>query len=715
MSDKNNNWKDWCRRNWLWLAGGAAVAGMVSMSSGFNENSRLPEEGATIDNPNGISYSQMLEDAERRNIQGVAVTGDSVISTDRRGNFYIAQIPNGHDAFEDFSNTSANITQLPTESKASNSNNGGGGGSVLSMVISMALLGAIGFMLFRNLKGPGSGGGGGGMMGFGKSKAKKLTPGQIPERFSDVAGIDEAKEELEEVIEFLRNPYKYQKLGAKMPKGFLMEGPPGTGKTLLAKATAGEAGVPFLTMSGSDFVEMFVGVGASRVRDTFAEAKKESPCIIFIDEIDAVGKKRGGGGMSGGNDEREQTLNQILVEMDGFGDNSGIIVMAATNRADMLDDALKRPGRFDRKVTVSPPSVKGREAILRTHARRVPLEADVDLALVAQGTPGMSGADLANVVNEAALIAARLGSRTVGNIHFESAKDKIMLGLENRTMVLSERDKKMTAYHEAGHAVVGAYYHREGGLCDQPHKATIIPRGRALGLVLSLPENDEQTYLKAKLEARLVMAMAGRASERIIFGEEFVSSGAGGDIQQASKIARMMVTKFGMSELGSVDYGEEENQFKSLISEEMKQKIDVIVKDMITKAEQTAYELLQPEGELNPQWEHMAQSLLSLETLDRKQIQMVMDMEDPTPIITQPEPRIQIKPVTPEVPEIEPENADNPQPVSNDNDNDNDNDHGTPAPTGTLSGVPKVNRKRPPSGEPKGSGGDGPDTPDLEM
>lgn len=699
MSNNNNNWQDWCKRNWLYLAGGAAIAGAVTMSSGFNDESGYTNEpGATIDNPNGISYTEMLNDADRRYIQGIAISDNSVISTDRNGHFYIAQVPSGRDAYEDFSKTSVNITQLPKNSNSAAEQSGGGGGG-LSMMISLAMLGLLGFWVFRSMKGMSNGGGGGGAMGVGKSKAKMLTTGQIKERFADVAGVDEAKQELMEVIEFLKNPSKFTRLGAKMPKGFLMEGPPGTGKTLLAKATAGEAGVPFLTMSGSDFVEMYVGVGAARVRDTFKQAKDNAPCIIFIDEIDAVGKKRGGGGMSGGNDEREQTLNQILVEMDGFGDNSGIIIMGATNRAELLDDALKRPGRFDRKVTVQNPNVTGREAILKVHAANVPLGSDVDLRLIALGTPGMSGADLANLVNESALIAARWGDRAVNNVHFEAAKDKILLGLENKGMVMSERDRKMTAYHEAGHAVVGAHYYRNGGLCDQPHKATIIPRGGALGLVLSLPDQDEVTYLKNKLESRLIMAMAGRASERIIFGEDFVSNGATGDIQQASNIARMMVTKFGMSELGSVDYGEENNPYKSLVSEDMKQKIDTIVKDMITKAEEKAYELIQEGGELNAQWEHMAQSLLEHETLDRNQIQLVMDLKDPTP----PKPEISEEPnPLPLDGDIIHENVAKPNEVVSENDSDadpsapetsNDNTQ-EDKPKNPISGIPSVKRKR---------------------
>ncbi len=385
--------------------------------------------------------------------------------------------------------------------------------------------------------------GGGRAMGFGKSRARLLTEKQGRVTFEDVAGIDEAKGELEEIVEFLRDPQKFQRLGGKIPKGVLLVGPPGTGKTLLARAIAGEANVPFFTISGSDFVEMFVGVGASRVRDMFEQGKKNAPCIIFIDEIDAVGRHRGAG-LGGGNDEREQTLNQMLVEMDGFESNEGVILIAATNRPDVLDPALLRPGRFDRQVVVPNPDVQGREKILRVHMRKVPLASDVDPKTIARGTPGFSGADLANLVNEAALLAARTGRRTVGMFEFEQAKDKVLMGTERRSLVMSEDEKRMTAYHEAGHALV-ALHEPE---CDPVHKATIIPRGRALGLVMSLPEGDRYSKHKSKLKAELAMAMGGRVAEELIFGPDKVSNGAAGDIKMATDQARRMVTEWGMSD-----------------------------------------------------------------------------------------------------------------------------------------------------------------------
>ncbi|TNE90407.1 MAG: ATP-dependent metallopeptidase FtsH/Yme1/Tma family protein, partial [Rhodobacteraceae bacterium] len=396
------------------------------------------------------------------------------------------------------------------------------------------------------------GGGKGGAMGFGKSKAKLLTEKHGRVTFDDVAGIDEAKEELEEIVEFLRNPQKFSRLGGKIPKGALLVGPPGTGKTLLARAIAGEAGVPFFTISGSDFVEMFVGVGASRVRDMFEQAKKNAPCIVFIDEIDAVGRARGVG-IGGGNDEREQTLNQLLVEMDGFEANEGIIIIAATNRKDVLDPALLRPGRFDRQIHVPNPDIKGREKILTVHARKVPVGPDVDLRTIARGTPGFSGADLMNLVNEAALMAARVGRRFVSMEDFENAKDKVMLGVERRSMVLTPEQKEMTAYHEAGHAIVGLSLPK----CDPVYKATIIPRGQALGMVVSLPEMDKLNYHKDEAKQKIAMTMAGKAAEILKWGEEHVSNGPAGDIQQASAIARAMVMRWGMSDkVGNIDYAE---------------------------------------------------------------------------------------------------------------------------------------------------------------
>jgi cell division protease FtsH len=471
------------------------------------------------------------------------------------------------------------------------------------------------------------GGGRGGAMGFGKSKAKLLTEKQGRVTFDDVAGIDEAKEELEEIVEFLRNPQKFSRLGGKIPKGALLVGPPGTGKTLLARAIAGEAGVPFFTISGSDFVEMFVGVGASRVRDMFEQAKKNAPCIVFIDEIDAVGRHRGAG-YGGGNDEREQTLNQLLVEMDGFEANEGVIILAATNRRDVLDPALLRPGRFDRQVTVPNPDIKGREKILTVHARKTPLGPDVDLRLIARGSPGFSGADLANLVNEAALMAARVGRSVVTMVDFENAKDKVMMGAERRSMVLTADQKEKTAYHEAGHAIVGLALPQ----CDPVYKATIIPRGGALGMVVSLPEIDRLNWHKSECEEKLAMTMAGKAAEIIKYGPENVSNGPAGDIQQASGLARAMVLRWGMSDkVGNIDYSEAHEGYSGntagfSVSANTKEMIEDEVKRFIQEGYDRAYEIL---TEQNEEWERLAQGLLEYETLTGDEIKRVMKGEPP--------------------------------------------------------------------------------------
>ncbi|MDE0968680.1 MAG: ATP-dependent zinc metalloprotease FtsH [Octadecabacter sp.] len=466
------------------------------------------------------------------------------------------------------------------------------------------------------------GGGKGGAMGFGKSKAKMLTEKSGRVTFDDVAGIDEAKEELEEIVEFLRNPQKFSRLGGKIPKGALLVGPPGTGKTLLARAIAGEAGVPFFTISGSDFVEMFVGVGASRVRDMFEQAKKNAPCIIFIDEIDAVGRARGVG-MGGGNDEREQTLNQLLVEMDGFEANEGVIIIAATNRKDVLDPALLRPGRFDRQVTVGNPDIKGREKILGVHARKTPLGPDVDLRIIARGSPGFSGADLANLVNEAALTAARVGRRFVAMADFESAKDKIMMGAERRSMIMTDAQKEMTAYHEAGHAVVGITMPK----CDPVYKATIIPRGGALGMVMSLPEMDRLNMFRDECHQRLAMTMAGKAAEVIKYGEDQVSNGPAGDIQQASQLARAMIMRWGMSDkVGNIDYSEAHEGYSGntggfSVSADTKGMIEEEVKAFIESGYQKALEILKKKS---IEFERLGQGLLEYETLTGAEIKRVM-------------------------------------------------------------------------------------------
>jgi cell division protease FtsH len=473
------------------------------------------------------------------------------------------------------------------------------------------------------------GGGKGGAMGFGKSRAKLLTEKQGRVTFDDVAGIDEAKEELEEIVEFLRNPQKFSALGGKIPKGALLVGPPGTGKTLLARAIAGEAGVPFFTISGSDFVEMFVGVGASRVRDMFEQAKKNAPCILFIDEIDAVGRARGAG-YGGGNDEREQTLNQLLVEMDGFESNEGIIIVAATNRRDVLDPALLRPGRFDRQITVPNPDIKGREKILNVHARKVPLGPDVDLRLIARGTPGFSGADLANLVNEAALTAARIGRRQVTMDDFEHAKDKVMMGAERRSMVLTDEQKEKTAYHEAGHAIVGLKLPK----CDPVYKATIIPRGGALGMVMSLPEMDKLQMFKDEARQRIAMTMAGKAAEIFKYGEEEVSSGPVGDIQQASQLARAMVMRYGMSDkVGNVDYAEAAEGYSGntagfSVSAHTKELIEEEVKRFIDEGYAEAYRIISENAE---EFERLAQGLLEYETLTGDEIKRVIAGQPPQP------------------------------------------------------------------------------------
>uniref|UniRef100_UPI002810A3A6 ATP-dependent zinc metalloprotease FtsH n=1 Tax=Phenylobacterium sp. TaxID=1871053 RepID=UPI002810A3A6 len=460
-----------------------------------------------------------------------------------------------------------------------------------------------------------------GAMGFGKSKARLLTENKNRVTFEDVAGVDEAKEELQEVVDFLKDPQKFQRLGGKIPKGALLIGPPGTGKTLIARAVAGEAGVPFFTISGSDFVEMFVGVGASRVRDMFEQAKKNAPCIIFIDEIDAVGRHRGAG-LGGGNDEREQTLNQLLVEMDGFEANEGIILIAATNRPDVLDPALLRPGRFDRQVVVPNPDINGRERILRVHMKNVPLAADVEVKVIARGTPGFSGADLANLVNEAALMAARKNRRMVTMRDFEDAKDKVMMGAERRSMVMTEDEKKLTAYHEGGHALVALNV----PATDPVHKATIIPRGRALGMVMQLPERDKFSMSYEQMTSRLAILFGGRVAEELIFGKEKITSGASSDISQATKLARAMVTKWGFSDrLGAVEYGENQEEVflghsvarNQNVSEETAKIIDEEVRKLVEGGEREARRIL---TEKMDELHTLAKALLEYETLTGEEI-----------------------------------------------------------------------------------------------
>jgi cell division protease FtsH len=493
---------------------------------------------------------------------------------------------------------------------------------LLYQALPFLLILGIAFFVLRQMQ---KGGGAGGAMGFGKSKAKLLTEKHGKVTFDDVAGIDEAREELQEIVEFLKDPQKFSRLGGKIPKGALLVGSPGTGKTLLARAIAGEAGVPFFSISGSDFVEMFVGVGASRVRDMFEQAKKNAPCIVFIDEIDAVGRSRGAG-LGNQNDEREQTLNQLLVEMDGFEANEGIIIVAATNRPDVLDPALLRPGRFDRQVVVPRPDIDGRVKILAVHMKKVPLAPDVDGRVIARGTPGFSGADLANLVNEAALLAARRGKRLVAMQEFEDAKDKVMMGTERKSMVMTEDEKKMTAYHEAGHAIVSIYE----AASDPIHKATIIPRGRALGMVMRLPERDNYSYHRDKMHANLSVSMGGRVAEELIFGYDKVSSGASSDIQYATSLARDMVTQWGMSDaMGPLQYEERQEGYlgygmsqRSAMSDETARKIDAEIRKLVEGGHKRATELLTTHNE---QLHLLANALLEFETLSGDEINQLLE------------------------------------------------------------------------------------------
>ncbi len=507
-----------------------------------------------------------------------------------------------------------------------------GWGTFLLTALPWLLFIAFWIWIFRTMQG-----GGNRAFQFGRSKAKLISPDTPKVTFADVAGADEAKEELHEIIEFLKDPAKFSRLGGRLPKGVLLVGPPGTGKTLLARAVAGEAGRPFFQMSGSDFVEMFVGVGASRVRDLFEQGKAHAPCIIFVDEIDAVGRHRGAG-LGGGHDEREQTLNALLVEMDGFESNEGVILLAATNRPDVLDPALLRPGRFDRQVVVDAPDVKGREGILRVHAKKLPLADNVDLSLIARGTPGMSGADLANICNEAALLAARRDGDRVSMDDFEKAKDKVMLGTERRSLVLNERERKLTAYHEAGHAVLGL---KIPGL-DPVHKVTIVPRGRALGITASLPEEDRHSYTKEWMEGQLAMLFGGRVAEEMIFGPDDVTTGAGNDIERATSMARRMVTSFGMSDvIGLVAVADNEQEVflgreitqRRTVSEHTQRIVDQEVKRILDEAHERAHEVLAEHSDL---LESIAQALLDRETLDRDDIE-ALERGDPLPPVEPPD------------------------------------------------------------------------------
>lgn len=576
-----------------------------------------------------ITYSEFLQEIDGGRVSSVQFTNDSNLVTNainykrKDGTSGVVYGPQDDKLVDVLVSKNVQITRDKPESGISL-------GVILLNFLPVLLI--IGFWIFIMRQMQGGGGGAKGAMSFGKSRAKLQGEDQVKITFADVAGCDEAKDEVSELVEFLRDPSKFQRLGGKIPRGVLMVGPPGTGKTLLAKAIAGEAKVPFFSISGSDFVEMFVGVGASRVRDMFEQAKKHAPCIIFIDEIDAVGRHRGAG-LGGGHDEREQTLNQLLVEMDGFEGGEGVIVIAATNRPDVLDPALLRPGRFDRQVVVGLPDVKGREQILRVHMRKLPLADDVEPMTIARGTPGFSGADLANLANEAALFAARSNEKEVRMDHFDRARDKILMGAERRSMAMSEDEKTLTAYHEAGHAIVGRLVPEH----DPVYKVTIIPRGRALGVTMYLPEGDKYSYNRTAIESQLCSLYGGRVAEELIFGADKVTTGASNDIERATKMARNMVTKWGLSdELGPIAYGEEEDevflgrsvtQHKN-VSDDTARKIDEVVRGILERAYARTTKIL---TENLDKLHTMAKLLLEYETIDVPQIDAIMDGRDPPP------------------------------------------------------------------------------------
>jgi len=590
----------------IWGVVALVLVVLFTAMQGGNSATRNTEE---------LAYSQLMDRVESRQISTVTTYPDYIVATGSDNKRYVTYLPTG---------TMAQVVERLDASgvdvKTERPQRGPGIGDILLGILPMLLLIGAWFFFMRQMQG-----GGRGAMGFGRSKARLLTEAKGRITFEDVAGIDEAKEELSEIVEFLKDPGKFQRLGGKIPKGALLVGPPGTGKTLLARAIAGEANVPFFSISGSDFVEMFVGVGASRVRDMFEQAKKNAPCIIFIDEIDAVGRHRGAG-LGGGNDEREQTLNQLLVEMDGFEANEGIILIAATNRPDVLDPALLRPGRFDRQIVVPNPDVMGREKILRVHTRNVPVAQGVDLKTIARGTPGFSGADLANLVNEAALLAARRGKRVVTTREFEDAKDKVMMGAERRSLVMSEEEKKLTAWHEGGHAIVALHVPES----DPVHKATIIPRGRALGMVMQLPEGDKYSMNYTQMTSRLAVMMGGRVAEELIFGKDKVTSGAASDISAATRLARMMVTRWGYSEeLGFVAYGDNNDevflgmsvQRNQNVAEATAQKIDAEVKRLVDQGYKEAKRILTEKAE---EHKRLSEALLEYETLTGEEIAAVI-------------------------------------------------------------------------------------------
>jgi len=591
----------------LWLVIGVLLIAL------FN----LFQTSSTRSTQSGLAYSELLAEVDRGIVTSVTIKGDQITGTTNDGRTFTTIAPQGSNVADRLVDKNVRVSVMPEDNNP----------SLFSILLSwfpMLLLIGVWIFFMRQMQS-----GGGKAMGFGKSRARLLTEKVGRVTFDDVAGIDEAKQELEEVVDFLKDPQKFQRLGGKIPKGVLLVGPPGTGKTLTARAVAGEANVPFFTISGSDFVEMFVGVGASRVRDMFEQGKKNAPCIIFIDEIDAVGRHRGAG-LGGGNDEREQTLNQLLVEMDGFEANEGVILIAATNRPDVLDPALLRPGRFDRQVVVPNPDVLGREKIVKVHMRKVPLAPDVDPKIIARGTPGFSGADLANLVNEAALLAARSGKRVVSMADFESAKDKVMMGAERRSMVMSEKERKLTAYHEAGHALVSLMVPEY----DPLHKVTIIPRGRALGVTMNLPERDRTNYTKREMESRLAVLFGGRVAEEIIFGPENVTTGAASDIQQATRWARAMVAEYGMSDkLGRVRYNANEQEVflghsvaqQQNVSEATAQLIDEEIRRLIEEGEMQARTLLTTHLD---DLHKVSEALLEFETLSGDEVRALLRGEE---------------------------------------------------------------------------------------
>ncbi|KPF68876.1 cell division protein FtsH [alpha proteobacterium AAP81b] len=607
MADNNKRPPSpWMKNLGLWFVILLGLVVVVNVMQGPSSRSGTPGTA--------MAYSDFLTKVDEGGIKSADIRGDEIVGKTASDEDYRTFNPGDTQLIERLRVKNVRFDAKPEESRSLL-------GQLLINMLPFALMIGIWIFIMRQMQN----GAGRGAMGFGKSRAKLLVQKEGRVTFDDVAGIDEAREELQEIVDFLKDPARFHRLGGKIPKGALLVGPPGTGKTLLARAIAGEANVPFFSISGSDFVEMFVGVGASRVRDMFEQGKKSAPCIIFIDEIDAVGRSRGAG-LGGGNDEREQTLNQLLVEMDGFDANEGIIIVAATNRPDVLDPALLRPGRFDRQVVVGRPDIDGREKILAVHMKKVPLAPDVNARTIARGTPGFSGADLANLVNEAALLAARRSKRLVSMRDFEDAKDKVLMGVERKSMVMTDDEKKMTAYHEAGHAIVSCHE----AASDPIHKATIIPRGRALGMVMRLPERDQYSYHRDKMYANLAVSMGGRVAEELIFGHDKVSSGASSDISYATDLARSMVTQWGMSDkLGPLKYADNQEEVflghsvtrTQNVSEQTAQIIDGEIRAIVTSGYDRAKQVLTDNID---QLHNLAAALLELETLSGDEIKKVM-------------------------------------------------------------------------------------------